>query len=263
MLPVSEDGFTGLMNQSSAQTQMVTMSGPTKILTNLLTQSTEAFLNCGPVTGGAIRKQLFRVSTSATYRHESLPWESPQMFGNNHRSDLFDFVRVWNKMFVDASSEGAYAEVGSFVEYHSPRNKSKSSKLEIGKLVWMISVFGRQVVIIHKMREVPMKGGPQRGEGFVDQFVRQEEAAAIAKSNRTKAAREFQMDPLKRCFWTLQQLEDDVPSNFDVIILPDSSDDPFPIVSIVMLQPDFSSITMNPNGNEYPKRWFLVEYVLL
>ena len=183
--------------------------------------------------------------------------------GNNHRSDLFDFVRVWNKMFVDASSEGAYAEVGSFVEYHSPRNKSKSSKLEIGKLVWMISVFGRQVVIIHKMREVPMKGGPQRGEGFVDQFVRQEEAAAIAKSNRTKAAREFQMDPLKRCFWTLQQLEDDVPSNFDVIILPDSSDDPFPIVSIVMLQPDFSSITVNPNGKEYPKRWFLVEYVLL
>ena len=184
--------------------------------------------------------------------------------GNSHRCDPYDFVRVWNKMFVDYNSEGAYAEVGSFVEYHNPRNRSQSERLEIGKLKWIVSIFGRQVVIIQKMREVPVKGGPIRGEGFVDQFFRQNAELVSIRGRRT---RNFQVDPLKRCFWMLQILDDGSASDYDVIVLPESRDRdaiPFPIVSIVMLQPDFNSNSINPsNGREWPKRWFLLEYVLL
>jgi hypothetical protein len=187
------------------------------------------------------------------------------MGGNSHRSDPYDFVRVWNKMFIDSLSEGAYAEVGSFVEYHNPRKNSHSGKMEIGRLTWMLSVLGKQVVTIQKMREVPVKGGPLRGESFTDQFFRQQSSSTGGRSSSTKASKNIQLDPLKRCFWMLQLLDDDTPANFDVLILPESPDDPFPIVSIVMLQPDFSSIVTGkrPYQRELPKRWFLVEYVLL
>jgi hypothetical protein len=61
-------------------------------------------------------------------------------------------------MFIDYNSESAYAEVGSFVEYKNPRNRSQSERLEIGKLKWIVVIFGRLVVIIQKMRKVPVKG---------------------------------------------------------------------------------------------------------
>ena len=190
------------------------------------------------------------------YDEDEIPLFQLFVGGNSHRTDPFDFLRIWNKSFIDSLAEGAYAEVGTFVEYYR-----QSGRSVIGMIKWIVSVFGRQIIIMQRMREVPVKGGPMKGEGFIDQFVRQNGEPA----GRSNSSGKLQCDPLKRCFWMLQFLEDDAVSSYDVILLPvaESQDVAYPIVSIVMLQPDFTSGSFFRQGKEIPSRWFLLEYVLL
>ena len=113
-----------------------------------------------------------------------------------------------------------------------------------------------------------MKGGPQAGEEFVEQILRQSREAT--SSSRVA-------DPLKRHFWILQLLDCSERSSYDVVVLPrlnlatcsDASSTPDTqahdcniITSIVMVQPDLSLSDDGPRTN-YPSRWFLLEYVLL
>ena len=179
--------------------------------------------------------------------------------GNSHRSDPSHFVRFWNKTFVESNAEGSYATVGTFVHYRAKQKTTGRMKRSIGRLTWIVSVFGRQILILQKTRDIPVKGGPKYDENFVEQFKRQTSETHVC------------MDPLKRHFWTVQMLDDGTVSDFDVVVLPlavssgdsDSNPDDYPIEGVVMMQPDFLTLSINRFGKEYPTRWFLLEYVLL
>ncbi len=84
-------------------------------------------------------------------------------------------------MFVETSALGAYTGPGSFVEYYLPfrhgRRSHASAKCDqtvIGRVKGIVSVCYRHFVLLQRMQEIPVKGGTQIGEDFVEQIFGKE-----------------------------------------------------------------------------------------
>jgi hypothetical protein len=153
-------------------------------------------------------------------------------------------VRLWNKSWCSKSS--AYIKHGSDVVYSISIRQRWTERT--GRVKWIISVDECQFIVLQRMREVPYRGGPVKGEDPHVRLVRQRQMNARSSTDVTH-------DPLRLHCWYLELL-----SSHDVIYL-DRSAQTGKIEAVIMTQPDFASITSSQSIDE-ASRFFLVEYVI-
>jgi tryptophan-rich sensory protein len=99
------------------------------------------------------------------------------------------------------------------------------------------------------MREVPYRDGPTKGE---DPHVRLLRQSRMNNNSSTGVV----LDPLKLHCWYLQLLQ-----HYDVIFIDKSDLRTGSIDTVIMTQPDFSTISLTQSTDE-ASHFFLIEYVI-
>ena len=107
----------------------------------------------------------------------------------------------------------------------------------------------RQFVIIQRFREVPYKGGPTGGETSAERMHRQslmlqEVGDAGAPDSLKLHCRAFQVMPA-----------------YDVLHMERDGSETGKILTVVMTQPDFTTLRESPQGPTY-SHVFVIEYVI-
>ncbi len=181
-------------------------------------------------------------------------------FTGRHNKPSSSFVSFYNKMWLRHGDTGSYIRAGDFVVYRiKPSRDGGTTK--VGRLKWLISVHGRQYIILQKVRKIPQRNGPIDGETFVEQFFRQ------------RRGKSSSLDPLQRLFWQLEVLT----ASHEIVSVCEGCDSSHassclwncdkcvdadwesPLDCHIIVQPDLSS--RSESGDDW-RRWYLVDYDL-